>query len=257
MSKLSDNADTFLVGWASLLPKCKREAITKEGSVDDLILQAILVMYTSVSPQCLLLGCNLKLKENRLTVALQRPLSGLVYSGAESLSKCAPPPPPERMSPERERESHVHTVKVLHAIEGFTNMLTLPTTSSRHTPFTICMVATVAIANLSACRYILTEKRLSMARERLRVSIGVLKSLEEIWPLGRTLLQELRAVARDMLNLGNNHPVSSIPVIPEYVVGPLLSLDCLSDLLSGSDASSYDYIDGQSSTFGHSATIQT
>lgn len=237
MSELSDNADTFLVGWASLLPKCKRGAITKEGSVDDLILQAVLIMHT-------------------LTVALQRPLSGLVYSGAESLSKCAPPAPPDRMSPERERESHVHTAKVLHAIEGFTHILTLPTKSSRLTPFTICMVGSVAIANLSACRYILTEKRLSLARERLRVSLGVLKSLEEIWPLGRTLLRELRAVARDMLNLGNTNPVSSICDMPEYVAGPLLSLDCLSDLFSASDTSSYDYIDGQSNALGHSATIQ-
>ena len=45
-SELSGNADTFLAGWTSLLPKCKREAITKEGSVDELILKAMLIMYT-------------------------------------------------------------------------------------------------------------------------------------------------------------------------------------------------------------------
>ena len=189
-------------------------------------------------------------------MGLQRPLSGLVYSGAESLSKCSPPAPPERMSPERERESHVHTAKVLNAIEGFTHILILPTKSSRHTPFSICMVATVAIANLSACKYILAEQRLSLARERLRVSIGVLKSLEEIWPLGKVTLQELRAVAREMLNLGNTNADSSISDISEYVAGQFLTFDYLSDMLSGSDALSFDCVDSQSDAFEHSATIQ-
>ena len=160
------------------------------------------------------------------------------------------------MSPARERESHVHTAKALHAIEGFSHILTLPTKSLRHTPFSICMVATVAIANLSACKYILAEQRLSLARERLRVSIGVLKSLGEIWPLGKTTLQELQAVAREMLNLGNTNADSSISDMSEYMTGPFSSLDCLSGMLSGADVLSFDYVDSQSDAFEHSATIQ-
>ena len=44
--ELGGNADTYLTGWASLLPKCKREAMTNEGSVDELMLKAMLIMYT-------------------------------------------------------------------------------------------------------------------------------------------------------------------------------------------------------------------
>ena len=44
--ELSDHSDTFLVGWLSLLPQCKREAVAQNGSVDLLLLEALLLMYT-------------------------------------------------------------------------------------------------------------------------------------------------------------------------------------------------------------------
>ena len=134
-------------------------------------------------------------------VDLHRPLSALAYSTVEAVSRCAPAPPPEHLSPARARESHMHTTKILHAIEKVTELLTLPTRLALHTPFTICMVGTTAIAHLSACRYVLKGRSLSMARERIRTSMGALKSFEENWLLGGRTRREVGIVAREILGL--------------------------------------------------------
>ena len=133
-------------------------------------------------------------------VDLHRPLSALAYSTVEAVCRCTPPPPPEHLSP-AQTESYMHTIKILHAIEKITELLTLPTCPALHTPFTICMVGTTTIAHLSACKYVLKGRSLSMARERIRTSMGTLKSFEENWLLAGRTRREVGIVAREILGL--------------------------------------------------------
>ena len=136
---------------------------------------------------------------NSYVVDLRRPLSELSYSAVESTSRCAPPRPPEYLSPALCQESHTHTIKILYAIEKLTELLTLPTRVIVHTPFIICMLATTTIAHLSACKHPLKDRTLKIARERIRVNLGALKTLGDIWPLGRRTYHEVGIVARELL----------------------------------------------------------
>lgn len=112
----------------------------------------------------------------------------------------APPAPPRSMSPARAEKSQIHTMKILHAIEKSTHLLSLPTRFTQHTTFVI-MVAVTTIAHLSACRYVLDGRDLKVARVRVRATMGARKAYEDIWPLGRWTYREVGIVACEMLSL--------------------------------------------------------
>lgn len=143
-----------------------------------------------------------KLTSARYTVDIHRSLSTLAYSAIEAVSSCAPPPPPERLAPVYYSDAHIHTTKILRAIERMTDMLTLPTRIAVHSPFTICMIATMTIAHLSACKYALKGEQLKIARERIRVAMGALEVFAEVWPRGKKVVREVKIVARELLSLG-------------------------------------------------------
>ena len=137
----------------------------------------------------------------RYTVDIHRLLSTLAYSPIEAVSSCAPPPPPERLAPVYYRDAHVHTAKILCAIERFTDLLTLPGRMAVHTPFTICMAATTTIGHLAACKHIFKDEQLKVARERIRVAMGALETMAEVWPRGKKVVREVKTVARELLSL--------------------------------------------------------
>jgi Fungal specific transcription factor domain len=180
--RISRETDAAVAAWLLLLPRNQRELIHKDGKVDELMFQANMLMHTYV-------------------VDIHRPLSDLSYSAIESCSRCAPPAPPQRLSPARAQESQIHTMKILHAIEKLTDLLTLPTRFTRHTPFVICMIAVTTIAHLSACKYVLGGRDLKVARARVRTAMGALKAYEDIWPLGKRTYREVGIVAREILSL--------------------------------------------------------
>jgi hypothetical protein len=180
----------------------------------------------------------------RYTVDIHRYLSTLTYSAIEAISSCAPPPPPERLAPVFYRDAHIHTAKILRAIERMTDLLTLPGRIAVHTPFTICMVATTTIAHLSACKNVLQGEPLQVARERIRVAMGVLEIFAEVWPRGKNVTREVKTVARELLSLAppsevqkpvenQSVPFSFAPHIQSH--SPQLG----SDSFAGLDSSGY------------------
>lgn len=116
-----------------------------------------------------------------------------------------PPTPPEIFRGSGALERHAHTSKVLFAVERFNELLMLPTNIAAHTPFIICMIASIAKTQFAACRYLYSGQQLQLARERIRLSMGALKALGEYWPLGKRTYQELGVIARDVLSLDPKH----------------------------------------------------
>ncbi|EON62361.1 hypothetical protein W97_01583 [Coniosporium apollinis CBS 100218] len=177
------NADASVAAWLSLLSKSKRKFFRDDRTLDELLFKANMLIQV-------------------YTVDIHRSLSTLAYSAIEAVSSCAPPPPPERLAPVYYSDAHIHTTKILRAIERMTDMLTLPTRIAVHSPFTICMIATMTIAHLSACKYVLKGEQLKIARERIRVAMGALEVFAEVWPRGKKVVREVKIVARELLSLG-------------------------------------------------------
>lgn len=103
----------------------------------------------------------------------------------------------------------MHTIKCLQAIRKIDELLVLPTKLTTHSPFLICMIANVTIANLSACRLVLQGKDLVQHRERIRLTLGTLKTLSQYWTLGKRTYEEISIIAHDHLSLASKKSPSA------------------------------------------------
>lgn len=137
----------------------------------------------------------------RYIVDIHRPLSNLAYSAVESASRCAPPSPPAHTANSDVALLALHTSKILCGIEAVNKLLTFSGSLKAHSPFIICMIANTTIAYLSACRYVLRDQALKMARERIRLNMGVLRALGECWPLAKRTYTEVGVIPREILCL--------------------------------------------------------
>lgn len=143
---------------------------------------------------------------SRATVSLHRPLSDLKFNSVESISSCARDPPANTPTPEL---VNIHTVRVLRSVEAQVRLLTLPVRKFCHTPFTTCMVSEGTLALLSACNFIFRGKELATAREQIRMIIGCLKVLGEVWPRIARNVREIQTIAQHVLGLGSKVAIST------------------------------------------------
>lgn len=169
-------------------------------------------------------------------VGLHRPYSNLLFDPLEKISSCFVCPP----------ESHsvsdttaIHTMRCLASIEAQVRIMTLPRRPFCHSPFTLCMVTTGTIPFLSACKFLFTGAKLSIAREQIRLTIGCLKSLGEVWPQGARTVKEIQAIAREVLGLGASAAPRSV-VLPSDTSSGVSSSQRSPLSQSGSQNSSID-----------------
>jgi hypothetical protein len=182
-------ADAIIDAWLLLLPKGSKEVMTKSGEIDELMFQAHLVIHVS-------------------TVGLHRPLSDLKFNAVESISSCAREPPLETPHPPL---INVHTIRVLRATESQIRLLTLPSRPFHHTPFVTCMVSEGTLARLSACKFHFQGRALAIARDQIRMIIGCLKELGEIWARAAKNVKEIQTIARHAFGMGTPTTKSTTP----------------------------------------------
>lgn len=137
----------------------------------------------------------------RATIGLHRPLSDLKFNAVEDVSSCAREPPADNPTPDL---INVHTVRVLRSVEAQIRLLALPSRPFHHTPFVTCMVSEGTLALLSACAFQLSGKELAVARDQIRMTIGCLKDLGELWPRTANNVKEIQTIARHVLGLGGS-----------------------------------------------------
>ncbi|KAJ5144261.1 Transcription factor [Penicillium bovifimosum] len=176
-------ADSALNGWLLLLPKTHKQVMDKAGEIDEMMFQAHLLIHALSA-----------------TIGLHRSLSDLKFSRAEGISSCAREPPLDSPTPDL---ANVHTNRVLRSAEAQIRLLALPALHFHHTPFTTCMVSEGTLALLAACAFRLEGKDLTVTREQIRMTIGCLKALGEIWPRTARNVREIQTVARHVLGLGS------------------------------------------------------
>lgn len=139
---------------------------------------------------------------NSATISLHRPLSDLKFNAVEDVSSCAREPP-RGSPPGRDDLANVHTVRVLRSVEAQIRLLALPSPRPfcHHTPFATCMVSEGTLALLSACRFLLRGRDLAVARDQIRMSIGCLRALGDVWPRTAKNVQEIQIIARHVLGI--------------------------------------------------------
>lgn len=137
----------------------------------------------------------------RATIGLHRPLSDLKFNPVEEVSSCAREPPPNNPIPDL---INIHSLRVLRSVEAQIHLLALPCRPFHHTPFVTCMVSEGTLALLSACAFQLSGKKLAVARDQIRMTIGCLKDLGKFWPRTASNVIEIQTIARHVLGLSGS-----------------------------------------------------
>lgn len=171
----------------------------------------------------------------RATIGLHRPLSDLKFNPVEDVSSCAREPPPDNPTPDL---INVHTVRVLKSVEAQIRLLALPARPFHHTPFVTCMVSEGTLALLSACAFQLSGQELVIARDQIRMTIGCLKDLGELWPRTASNVKEIQTIARHVLRLGGPKAPTSSNTRKSSDVPSLSGGESFGSLESAAEASS-------------------
>jgi hypothetical protein len=132
-------------------------------------------------------------------MTMHRPFSSLVYNPAELCTTAFQAPSPFSIPSVSGRSAH--TARALKALELQTKLLAIPCTIEKHNLFTMCICSHIATAQVSACNNLLEDHALSIARDRVRLSIGFLNAMGSIWALGKAMAKDVRTVARSTLSV--------------------------------------------------------
>ncbi|KAK1239846.1 hypothetical protein MKX08_007288 [Trichoderma sp. CBMAI-0020] len=177
---LVKNAEANLMSWHLYLPQRKRDPVRRDGTIDEVLFKAHMVMNTT-------------------STHLHRPRSMLHYTTMELLcSKYAPPLPGEISTAETQHGGR-HTNKAISSAKNFVDLLTASSSPLTHSPFVMCMGSLAMATLLSAYEHFLTGSELVHARDRVRVFLGVLKAFTTIWPQARHWSEEIKLMARVVL----------------------------------------------------------
>ncbi|CZT01228.1 uncharacterized protein RAG0_08964 [Rhynchosporium agropyri] len=203
-------ADAKLVNWQMYLPPCKKEMVRLDGSVDETMFLAHLIVKTEF-------------------LLLHRPTSHLPYSALEKRSICTPT---TSLSTSRQSKSiaqslTMHTARAIEALEASITSFALPGSNIKHSPLATCALALAVMAQVSACGWYKGYRRwgdvgLSMmvdigrdsekayveGRDRVRLGLGALRAGMKIWGLANRSVGEVIGVARELL-LGNDNRIES------------------------------------------------
>ncbi|KAI9763695.1 MAG: hypothetical protein M1840_009168 [Geoglossum simile] len=170
-----DEADACLVNWALHLPESKRALVDRDGQVDEMLFQAYMIANASA-------------------IFLHRPRSHLAFPQHPDDTSCTPP----RQFALPTKADGFHTAKTIGAADDLARLITLPTPIIRHTPFFTCAVTVASIVHLSSCSFLMTSDDARVAKERVRLSVGALKTMRDVWPVADTVLHQVKAVAREV-----------------------------------------------------------
>ncbi|KAG4427320.1 hypothetical protein IFR05_017197, partial [Cadophora sp. M221] len=131
--KALTTTDAKFVNWFLYLPNSKREIVRPDGSVDETMFFAHLVVNTE-------------------KLLLHRPHSHIPYSPLETRSKCTPLET-TRDSRTLQQSLAMHTAKALEALSTSITLFALPGDNVMRSPVATCALALAVMAQVGACMW--------------------------------------------------------------------------------------------------------
>jgi hypothetical protein len=172
-----ERADTHLSNWSLHLPADKRKSIGRDGKVDEVLFTAHMIV-------------------NACCIMLHRPRSDLNYEDVKEVTTCVK----NGTGVIGTISKDTHTAMAMQAAKEISKLARLPCPLVQHTPFFNCAVTMAAVVYLSYWSFIATESADTVIKENIRLNIGVLKALSEIYPIATTVLGQVKGVAQELFS---------------------------------------------------------
>ncbi|KAF7717753.1 Fungal Zn(2)-Cys(6) binuclear cluster domain-containing protein [Penicillium ucsense] len=171
--------DARIASWFHHLPESKSELMRPDGSVDEIMFQATMIV-------------------NGASIYLNFPRSDLLSSPAVASQVICGHHGPISVP----AFSHqAHAMKAVKAASGLSTLAALRLPVERHTPFFICALTLSSIVQLAACS-VKAGQMPDPSRDRIGLTIGVFKSLARTWAISQSIMRQIKAVSRDVMEVG-------------------------------------------------------
>ncbi|PLB33649.1 Zn(II)2Cys6 transcription factor [Aspergillus candidus] len=171
--------DARITSWFHHLPESKAELLRPDGSVDEMMFQATMIV-------------------NGASIYLHFPRSDLLSSPAMAAEVICGHHGPCSIPA---FSHHAHAMKAVKASSEISSLASIRMPVVKHTPFFICSLVLSSIVQLAACS-VKAGQMPDPSRDRLGLTIGVFKSLARTWAISQTIMRQIKAVARDVMDLG-------------------------------------------------------
>ncbi|KAJ5218228.1 uncharacterized protein N7498_000327 [Penicillium cinerascens] len=181
--KLTEAVDARIASWFHHLPSAKAELLRPDGSVDEIMFQAVMIVNSA--------SIHINFSHSDL-LSSPAAISDVICSHQGSTG-------------DTPFSSHTHAMKAIKAATELSSLAAISLPVEKHTPFLVCALALSCVVQLAACSD-KAGQTLDATRDHIALSLGVLKSMGQNWALSQMIMHQVKAVARDVLDLGIGTP---------------------------------------------------
>ncbi|KAJ5297350.1 hypothetical protein N7508_007599 [Penicillium antarcticum] len=171
--------DARIGSWGHHLPESKEELLRPDGTVDEIMFQATMIL-------------------NGASIYLNFPRSDLLSSPAVATAVICGSSGPISVPAFSHNE---HAMKAAKAARELSRLASFRLPVIKHTPFFICALTLSSIVQLAACS-VKAGQMPDPSRDRLTLTIGVFKSLARTWAISQSIMRQIKAVSRDVMEMG-------------------------------------------------------
>ncbi|KAJ5371458.1 uncharacterized protein N7496_007550 [Penicillium cataractarum] len=179
--------DARIASWFLHLPESKSELMRPDGSVDEIMFQATMIV-------------------NGASIYLNFPRSDLLSSPAVASEVICGHHGPISVPA---FSHHAHAMKAVKAASELSSLAAIRLPVERHTPFFICALTLSSMVQLAACS-VKAGQMPDPSRDRIGLTIGVFKTLARTWAISQSIMRQIKAVARDVLDMGVRPSIESL-----------------------------------------------
>ncbi|KAE8145675.1 hypothetical protein BDV25DRAFT_65722 [Aspergillus avenaceus] len=167
-----DALDATIAAWFHRLPKPKQAILHPNGTLDEMMFQAVMIMHCA-------------------SLYLHFPKSYLLgFLPVTSQIFCSRPPDFLSLS----MNPQMHTAKVATAAVKLAKLGSLSTSVGDHSPFFVCTLVLSSIMQM-AMLSVDRDEAARTGRQYLALNVGILRSMGDIWPIAAVSTSRIQDVA--------------------------------------------------------------
>ncbi|KAG6009903.1 hypothetical protein E4U21_001005 [Claviceps maximensis] len=213
--------ETLLTNWRLHLPQSKRDALQKNGKLDEMMFQAHMMNQAT-------------------SIMLHQPHSQLDSSPTQDINSCAP----HQAIPAGDL-FNAHTRHTIQSADTISSMITHRVPLLSHTHFFTCVITLSSIVHLSRWALFFIPHDDDDIRQQIRLNIGALNRLSEVWGAADRARGQVKAVAQEIYKVKKQQRSNSefwLGLSPEdmlntiatddLIINEIENLEALPNLLS-------------------------
>lgn len=182
--------EALLTNWRLHLPDSKRDALHKDGQLDEMMFQAHMMHHAT-------------------SILLHQPHSQLDSSPTRPVNSCAPHAPVPSGD-----AFNAHTKHTIQSANEISKLITHRVPLLSHSHFFACVVTLSSIVHLSKWALIYVPHNDDSLRQQIRLNIGALSKLAQVWGAAARAGGQVKGVAQEVYRVKKQQQLT-----PQYWLG--------------------------------------